>query len=71
MQVSSTSSSSSSSSAVPDKGVAGRINYGAWDKLATDLVEQHNQEEQNEIASEKAKVRRSERNSLLWNFLEV
>jgi hypothetical protein len=58
MQVSSTMSSQSSSTAAPvvEKGVAGRINYAAWDKVATDLVQQVEQEDQVEIADQKAKV---------------
>jgi len=68
MQVSSTMSSPPTSSSdrgstpeepaagAVEKGVAGRINYAAWDKVATDLVQQVDQEEQAEIAEEKAKV---------------
>lgn len=48
--------SSTSTPDVPEKGVAGRINYAQWDRVATDLVEQVEQEEQEEIAMEKAKV---------------
>jgi len=56
MQVSTTMSSSNPAAPV-EKGVAGRINYAAWDKVATDLVDQVDREEQEEIAAEKAKVR--------------
>ena len=62
MQVSAAMSSQSTSSTAPvtsspvEKGVAGRINYAAWDKVATDLVQQVDQEDQVEIADQKAKV---------------
>jgi len=57
MQVSSMSSAPAAGGATAEKGVAGRINYAAWDRVATDLVEQVEQEEQAEIADGKAKVR--------------
>lgn len=60
MQVSSSTTMSSTTSSNPadaEKGVAGRINYAAWDRVATDLVQRTEQEEQAEIAEEKAKVR--------------
>lgn len=50
----------SSSSPPPQsqqKGVAGRINYAAWDKVATDLVEQVEREDEEDTAVEKSKVR--------------
>ena len=60
MQVDPMSSESSNPAAVSaiEKGVAGRINYAAWDKVATDLVEQVEQEDEAEIADQKAKVGR-------------
>ena len=60
MQVDPMSSESSNPAAVSaiEKGVAGRINYAAWDKVASDLVEQVEQEDEAEIADQKAKVGR-------------
>ena len=47
----------SSPTSTAQTGVAGRTNYAQWDKLATDLVEQVETEEQAEAESENAKVR--------------
>jgi hypothetical protein len=38
------------------KGVAGRINYAAWDKVATELVQQVEEEDEQEKAEETRKV---------------
>jgi hypothetical protein len=54
------------SSAVPQKGVAGRINYAAWDKVANELVTKVEEEDEQEIEEEKKKVRcRSMKQSLI------
>lgn len=47
------------SSSEVQKGVAGRINYAAWDKVATDLVQDLDAQEEEEIKEQKAKVRKS------------
>lgn len=47
---------SASDSATPQKGVAGRINYAQWDKVANSLVEETEKEEEDETAAEKAKL---------------
>ena len=38
------------------KGVAGRINYAQWDKVTRDLVEEHDQEEEQEKEAAKAQL---------------
>jgi hypothetical protein len=53
----STTTSSSSNTTVVQKGVAGRINYDAWDKVAKDLVTQVDEEDEQEKSQEQKKVR--------------
>ena len=56
----STESSSSLSHPIPplpQKGIAGRINYAQWDKVTKDLVTQIDEESQQETIEEKKKVR--------------
>lgn len=43
-----------------NKGVAGRINYAAWDKVASKLVESLEHEDEQEKQEEAAKVRMDE-----------
>ena len=42
---------------LPQKGIAGRINYAQWDKVTKDLVTQIDEESQQETIEEKKKVR--------------
>lgn len=44
------------SDSTASKGVAGRINYGQWDKVATSLVDDLEKETQEEIEDQAAKV---------------
>ncbi|KAL7573947.1 hypothetical protein ACA910_001958 [Epithemia clementina (nom. ined.)] len=55
-QKTSSSSSSSTSSSVPQKGVAGRINYAQWDKVATTLARETEQQEKEEALAGNAKL---------------
>jgi len=48
------SASDSSASTGGPSGVAGRINYAQWDKVATKLVDETAKEEEEEIAAQKA-----------------
>lgn len=50
------STTGTGTSSLPLKGVAGRINYAAWDKVATDLVQQTELEDAEETATETRKV---------------
>ena len=52
----STTKSSSPSSFVSEKGVAGRINYAQWDKVASNLDKTIQEEEEKEIQIENAKL---------------
>mmetsp|Transcript_22509 Transcript_22509/g.62479 ORF Transcript_22509/g.62479 Transcript_22509/m.62479 type:complete len:635 (+) Transcript_22509:59-1963(+) len=57
-----TTTTSPSSSSTPtdatssNKGIAGRINYAQWDKVATNLVQEHDQQVQQEEADQKAQL---------------
>lgn len=51
-----TMSSNTSEEQKVQKGVAGRINYAQWDKVTRDLVEEHDQEEEQEKETAKAQL---------------
>jgi hypothetical protein len=56
VNLSPTSVSGGRDDVVGQKGVAGRINYATWDKVATELVQQVEEEDKQEKAEETRKV---------------
>jgi hypothetical protein len=51
-----TTEASISSSSPRDVRIAGRTNYGQWDKIATDLVKEVEEQDKEEAEIEKGKV---------------